>query len=128
MKPLDEHIEELIRDETAQSKAVKSLIEIKPKNKADFGSDIEVKTDLDDKQVCIHTAGDMLQTFLSSKSFKDMNIISDLIQIKERKLLSKNRKSRQEIVDVARSPDMTMMQPDSQGNFVKRLFTSRKQM
>lgn len=125
---LDEKLDEIIKDESAQARAVKSLIEVRPKIKNTFGSDIEVKTDLNEKDVCLHTAADMLQSFLNVKSFKDSNIISDLVQLKERKLLSKNRKSRQEIVDVARSPDMTMMQPDNQGNFVKRLFTSRKQI
>lgn len=127
-EPLDEHIDEIIREESAQGRAVKSLIEIKEKKKDKLGSDIEVKTDLDEKQVCVHTAADMLQLFLSSKSFKNMNIVSDLVELKERKLLSKNRESRREIVEVARTPDMQMINPEQQGNFVQKLFTSRKKL
>ncbi len=115
---LEENIDKLLNEESAQAKAVSSLIYVKKKVKGELGSDIELKTDLTEKECCIHTGVDMLQHFLAMTptEFISAPILQNLTTLKERKLLSKDRKSRGEIVDVARNPDMnTIMQPESGG-------------
>ena len=115
---IDESIEGIIREETAQSKAVSTLIDVKKDKHGELGSDIELKTDLTADQINIHTAGDMLGLFLemTEKKFSESaNIMRQLIKLKERKSLSKDRKSRGEIVDIARNPDMNMMGMDGGG-------------
>ena len=86
-----------------------------------------MKTDLDDNAVVIHTAVDMMNRILdmSKKDFTENIITQDLVQIKERKLLSKGRKSRREIVEVARNPDQNVFEGDQSQSFVKRMFTPR---
>lgn len=124
---IDDDIEKLLKEETAQSQAVKSLIEVREKKKGEVGSEIELKTDLDKNQVCIHTAVDMITNIIDmdEKEFTDKCIIGNLINLKERKLLSKDRKSRTEIVEVAKTPDMMFNQEPQQG-FVRNLFRSRR--
>ena len=75
--------------------------------------------------VCFHTAGDMLNDVLGmdKTKFNTECILGDLIAIKERKLLSLDRKSRQEIVEISRRPDESSIENRRQENFVKRLFT-----
>ncbi len=122
---IDERIEGMLKEESAQSEAVKSLINVKEREIGKLGSEIELKTDLSDKDICVHTAVDMMSNLLE-KTFNKKSIIGDLINIKERKLLSKNRQSRREIVEVAKSPDMNMLQDPMQQSAVKRWFGSKK--
>ena len=124
---LDDSVEGLIKEENAQAEAVKSLINVKKKVLNELGSDIELKTDLSPENVVIHTGVDMLNRILSTKDFDKVIITEDLVQIKERKLLSLNRQSRREIVEIARNPDMQMNDfGNQQESFVKRMFTPRK--
>ena len=124
---LDDAISNIMKDETAQSQAVKSLIEVKDRQIGKLGSEIELKTDLTERDVCLHTAIDMMANILEmdKESFSKKSIIGNLTTLKERKLLSKDRKSRQEIVEVAKSPDMNMMSNEPQ-SMVKRWFGSKK--
>ena len=90
---------------------------------------MELKTDLDPDEIKIHTVLGALSNILetSELKFSEECILPQVIEKKERKSISKYRKSREEIVRVARQPDMNM-QPEQQQNqsFVKRLFTSKK--
>lgn len=127
---LDENIDKLLKEESATTKAVESLITVKDRvtGKA---SEVELKTDLSDDEIKLHTVlavtSDVLE--MDEKTFKTKCILADVIEKKERKALSKNRKSREEIVMVARQPDIQMggmggmPQKD---NFVKRFFSSRR--
>lgn len=129
MANLDEKITSMIREENPTADAVKSLINVADRKAGKVGSDIELKTDLSDEQVCIHTAVDMMTNILEMRpdKFNKDCVIGDLVNLKERKLLSLDRKSRNEIVEIARHPDL--IQQDStnqQGGFVRKLFTSRK--
>lgn len=120
---LEESIEQILKEDTAQSRAVKTLVEIKPKTKTGW-SDVEVKTDLNQKETCIHTSANMIQKFIKCNNFEDLDIIDLLVELKERKLLSLKRKSRGEIVDVAKRPDIkNTSTPD---NYFKKMFTSQK--
>lgn len=126
---LDENVENMFKEETPQSEAVKSLIRIKDKEKGKLGSDVELKTDFkNEKIVCIHTGVDILAHILSMNphNFKSTQILEQLTTLKERKLLSLERKSRKEIVEVARTPEMSM-EKEITGGFVKNLFRSRKE-
>lgn len=124
---IEDTIEGTLKDESAQTKAVTSLIEVKDKIKGSLGSDIELKTDLSIKDVCLHTAIDIMGHILSmeKKDFATAPILEKLTTLKERKSLSKERKSRREIVEVARNPDMQFMGQEQAG-FVKRFLTSNK--
>jgi len=125
---IDEAIEDVIRDENPTSRAVKTLIEVNDRTTGKFGTDIELKTDLDKNQICVHTAASMLNSVLEmdKDKFNKECILGNLIEVKERKLLSKDRKSRVEIVDIARQPDMNFGDGQNQ-NFVSRFFSSRKE-
>jgi len=128
-KSIDDDVEGALAEDTAQSQAVRSLIQVKEKKKDDVGSDIELKTELTEQQTCIHTQIDILNNILGKANLTKLDILNNLIQLKERKLLSLKRKSRGEIVDVARNPDMSLMgmgHPPEQ-NFTKRFFSSRRQ-
>lgn len=129
MTTIDESIENAIKEESAQTKAVSSLLEVKPKIKGVLGSDIELKTDLSENEVKLHTAVDIMDHILSmnKKEFSHAPLLGKLTNLKERKALSKNRKSRGEIVDVARSPDQQFINDASGGGFVKRFLTPRKE-
>lgn len=127
-KQPEKSIDEIVKDETAQSKAVSSLIDVKPKKEGELGSDIELKTDLTENETKFHTVIDLMSFILSMKStdFTSKQILDKITILKERKLLSKDRKSRQEIVEVARAPDMTVMGADTGTGAVRRFFTSHK--
>lgn len=127
---LDEAIEGEIREKNPTAEAVTHLLSVKKRLKGEPDTDIELKTDLSENDVKIHTAVDLMASFLSmdDNQFVKTPIISELVNKKERKLLSKDRKSRQEIVDVARQPDMFMDREEVQKqSMMKRFFTSRKQ-
>lgn len=125
---IEDTIDKVLKEETAQGEAVKSLITVKEREVGKLGSDIELKTDLDEKGVCLHTAVDMMSNILEmdKASFRKNCIIGNLTHLKERKLLSKDRKSRQEIVEVAKNPDMNLMQEPMQQSAVRRFFTGRR--
>ncbi len=124
---IEDDIENIIKDDNAASLAVKSLIEVDDRQSGKLGSDIELKTDLDFKQVCIHTAAGMLNNILEmdKDKFNSECILGNLVEMKERKLLSKDRESRLEIVNVAKQPE-TIMQ-DGSTNFVKKMFMPHNQ-
>lgn len=126
--PLDEELEGMLREENPQAEAVRSLIKVADKKKGSLGSEIELKTDLTSNEVVIHTAVDMMNRILdmSPKDFNSGIITQDLVQIKERKLLSKNRLSRREIVEVSKTPEMNMGMDMGQQSFVKKLFTPKQ--
>lgn len=131
-KTIDDDVNDVIlNDQTPAGEAVKHLIDVKPRVSGMSDTDIELKTDLDSDEIRLHTVADVLSTILESKPdvFNSKCIISDLVNKKERKSLSKNRLSRQEIVAVARQPDMFMGNPEQQQSqgFIKRLFMPRRQ-
>ena len=126
---LDENIDKLLKEENATTKAVESLITVKDRvtGKA---SEVELKTDLSDDEIKLHTVlavtSDVLE--MDEHTFKTKCILADVIEKKERKALSKDRKSREEIVMVARQPDIQMgdMGGQQKDGFVKRFFSSRR--
>lgn len=125
---LDDSVEEILRDETASSLAVKSLIEV-GKRKAGEDSEVELKTDLTEDEIKIHTVLAVLSNVLEmdEKSFSKNCILSSVIEKKERKALSKDRKSRAEIVTVARQPEMLSMgMPMENPGMLRRFFSPRK--
>lgn len=127
---LDENIDKILKEESATSKAVDSLITVKDRETGK-ASEVELKTDLTDDEIKLHTVlaitSDVLE--MDEKTFTTKCILADVIEKKERKALSKNRKSREEIVMVARQPDIQMgdMGMPHKDNFVKRFFSSRRQ-
>jgi len=124
---IDDDVDEIIKDDNPTAQAVESLIKVRDQKKGQQ-SEIELKTDLDDSDVCVHTSVDMLQAVLEMEG-DDMatkSILGILVNKKERKLLSKDRKSRLEIVEVARHPDMNVSQDQAKQGFVQRFFSRRK--
>lgn len=131
-KGLDESVDEILKEENPTAEAVKSLINVKDRE-AGKSSEVELKTDLDDDEIKVHTVLSIMSGVLemTEENFNKKCILSDVIEKKERKALSKDRKSREEIVMVARQPDIRMggmdmgMEGQNKG-FFKRMFTSRK--
>jgi hypothetical protein len=124
---IDETIDKLIREENAQAQAVKTLITAKPREDGVLGTDVETKTDLKEQQTCWHTQGGLINSALemSPEQFGEKCILGDLIDLKERKLLSLERKSRLEIVEIAKNPEVTSDER-KQENLFKKFFTPRK--
>ena len=127
--PLEENIEEIIKEETPQSVAVNSLIKVKDREIGKLGSDVELKTDLTEEGTCVHTQADMLTQVLEIKpnNFKKIPVFSILTQLKERKLLSLDRKSRSEIVAVARQPDINQQVSSIDGGFMRNFMLGKQQ-
>ena len=127
---IDDRIDSFMQEETPSSIAVKSLIRVEKRQKGDTDTDIELKTDLTDDLVRLHSLAQIMSNVLSTdeKTFADNNIIGELVNKLERKLVSKNRMSRTEIVNVARQPDMNMTSDGMQmrDSFMKRLVTPRR--
>ena len=127
---IDDRIDSFMQEETPSSIAVKSLIRVEKRQKGDTDTDIELKTDLTDDLVRLHSIAQIMSNVLSTdeKTFADNNIIGELVNKLERKLVSKNRMSRTEIVNVARQPDMNMTSDGMQmrDSFMKRLVTPRR--
>lgn len=126
---IDNKLEEMLTEESPTSAAVKSLINVKDRVSGK-DSEIELKTDLDIEQVNVHTIVDLCMGFLEmdEKDFKKNIVGVNLVNKKERKLLSKNRMSRAEIVQVARQPDLNMLPEQHNEGFLKRFFTSRRKV
>ncbi len=125
---IDQNINDILKEENPTAEAVKALIKVE-KRVAGQDSEVELKTDLTEDEIKIHTVLGVLSNLIEMKAedFNSKCILSDVIEKKERKSLSKDRKSRLEIVEVARHPDMNMGFSDG-GNesFIKRFFSSRK--
>lgn len=127
IKTLEEQITDLV-DKNPQADAVNSLIKVGKREKGEQDTDIELKTDLSDNDVKIHTVVDLMSSFLemNSTQFSEKSVIANLVNKKERKLLSKDRKSREEIVMIAKNPDVNIDGAERPEGFVKRLLTSRR--
>ena len=112
-KSLDDNIDSFLKEENAQNTAVNSLVKSN-----DIDSPIEMKTDLTEEDIVIHSVGATINKTLNELYGKGKQkcILGDLIEIKERKLISKNRQSRNEIVQVARNPDTTNIMGTSDNN------------
>ena len=123
---LDDIAETLLKEENPTAEAVNALIKVRDKER-NKPSDVELKTDLSDDEVKIHSVLSVLNTALEG-NFKKTFILGGLIESKERKALSKDRKSRTEIVEVARRPDVNTFEQNTRGEgFIKKMFTPRKQ-
>ena len=126
---LSDLTEQLIRDEPPTARAIKSLIEVKD-SKPGEASEIELKTDITDDEQKIHAVLSIISQIIINKDMmKDDCILAPVILKLQRLALSKNRKSREEIVDVSRQPDMPMMGMGGmlpEQGIMKNMFTSRK--
>lgn len=126
--PIDDDIEKEIKEENPQAEAVRSLINVAPRKAGQSDTEIELKTDLDENEVKLHTACDIMANVLEMKplDFSSKSVISPLVNKKERKALSKMRKSRGEIVEVARNRDNIFQDQDQEGkSFMRRWFSPR---
>ncbi len=128
-KSIDQNINEMLKDDNPTAKAVSALIEVKGRE-AGKDSEVELKTDLSADEIKIHTVLGVLSNLMemSEEDFTKKCILSEVIEKKERNSLSKDRKSRLEIVEVARQPDVNMPLGTQSGNesFIKRFFSSKK--
>jgi len=122
-------LETVIRDSNqqkdAQSIAVNHLVQVQPTQKEDFGTEVELKTDLTEEEVIIHTICDEVGKIFSgdgTEDFSKVNILQRCVERKERKLLSKGRQSRSEVVAVARAREDSNTTNEG---FFKKLFTPR---
>jgi hypothetical protein len=129
-KTLDTRVDEEVKEETAQSKIVSSLIDVRERQDGKIGSDIELKTDLSEDEIKLHTVINMMGHILeTAKIFGSDNILHNLIELKERKSLSKERLSRKEAVEIARTPEMPILSGfNTQENFTKRWFSSKRRV
>lgn len=127
---IDTAVDNIIENRTPQRDAVNALIRIARRKSGEVDSDVEIKTDLTADDASVHTAVDVLGGILdmNDKQFTQQNFISQIVNKKERKLISKDRQSRKEIVDVARNPDMPILSGEEQQKrgLISRFFTPRK--
>lgn len=126
---IEDQVEQVLKESSPKADAVKALIDVK-KRVVGEDSDVEVKTDLTRDDVSVHSLLDTMSNILemTPQQFNSKCILAELVHKKERKLISKDRMSRREIVDVARNPDQQIL-AGTQGqdqSFLKRFFTSRK--
>lgn len=124
---LENVIRESITPKEAGVIAVEHLVSVRQRKSQleEFGTEIELKTDLKDIDVFVHTVCDEVNRWLSMENEDDMakiNVLATIVERKERKLLSLGRKSRAEVVDVARPREQNN---DSNASWVKKLFTPR---
>ena len=127
-KTIDENINDILKEDNPTADAVNALIKVRER-KAGEDSEVELKTDLTEDEIKIHTVLAALSNLIemSPSDFSKKCILSQIIEKKERKSLSKNRLSRQEIVQVAKQPDMNMGgMGGGDESFVKKFFTSKK--
>lgn len=122
---LDDDIEGIVKEDTPMGKAVESLITVKPRETAG-PSDVELKTELSEADVCNHTRAAIIGRALELKSLIGPNIIAEIIEVKERKLISKDRGSRKEIVEIARNPDNVIATEQQKGGFINKLFRPQR--
>ena len=125
---LDESVEKLLKEENPQAEAVKHLVSVKERETGQLSTDVELKTDLTEQQIKDHSIMAILNNAIemSSKEFKETCILGNLINAIERKSISKDRKSRAEIVAVARNPDTNIHEGNMKQSFMKRLFSPNK--
>ena len=121
--PLDEEVENIFKEENPTATAVNSLVKI------ENDRDVELKTDLSGDEIKIHSVlavvNDVLE--MNEKRFTDKCVLGGLILSKERKSLSKERKSREEIVAVAKQPDMNISQSGMENaNIMRKMFMPKQ--
>lgn len=126
---IDDSIEGILKESSPQGDAVKALISVEKRNIKDPDTDVELKTDLSSDEIKIHTMMNVIDSMIQQKDWGKVSVFSDLINKKERKALSKNRGSRQEIVAVARNPDLNMHDAASDTaplSFIQRMFRPKQ--
>lgn len=126
---LDADVENVMKEENPQSIAVKSLINVKGRDHKKLETDIELKTDLTDNDVANHSVLAVLNHVLESgkDDFRSKTILGNLINTKERKLISKDRKGRGEIVDLAKTPEQPIVTNSSDVGMFKKLFIGKSE-
>lgn len=119
---LEDEIETQLKDDSAQSRAVDALLNVKERNVKAIGSDIELKTDLEADEHKTHTVAQIISNVIemTDKEFNSRCVLGDIIEKKERKSLSKERRSRTETVEVARPVHMSGMYPGEGGQGMGR--------
>jgi hypothetical protein len=120
---------EVLKPENPTGEAIKSLIKALPSKRAE-DSDVELKTELEgNNEVRGHALLSVCSKILemSEKDFNESCIIGQLVDKKERKAWSKNRKSRMEIVEIARQPEIPRdaITDARKEGFFRKLFTPR---
>jgi hypothetical protein len=124
---LEDRILQSIQPKDAGVMAVEMLTIIKTGGQGESGfTDVEVKTELSEDEILAHTKlteiGRLLN--MTEKDFENADIISMVVERKERKSISKSREGRKEIVQVARPNEDGMLGRKDRG-FIQRLFTPR---
>lgn len=124
---IDDTVEKFIKQDNPQSTAVKHLVDVRERDKNKLGTDVELKTDLTSDQIITHSVMAVVNSALemSEDEFNNSCILGDLIDTIERKSISKDRKSRGEIVAVAKSPDTNITEGNVKQSFMKRFFSPK---
>ena len=125
MGNIDEKIENLVREDNPQAEAVKSLINVQERIKGKRTTDVEIKTDLSEDQIRIHSVLQALSHIIEmdAEEFNETCVLGNVIELIERKSISKNRLGRGEVVNVARNPDTNIGESDMRQSVLKRFFT-----
>jgi hypothetical protein len=125
---LDQFVDNIIKEANPQADAVKSLIEVKKRTRGQLNTEVELKTELSSDEIKKHSLMALLSHVveMDDDEFSKSCIIGDLIDVKERKSISKDRKSRKEIVDVARNPDLSLQNDEVKEGWLKRFFSPKR--
>jgi hypothetical protein len=128
MTNLEDTIRQSMIPEDAGVIGVKHLVTVRNREKEDFGSEVELKTDLDSEDVFIHTVCDFANWIFTmddaNKKLEDINILGRIVEQKERKRLSLDRKSRSEVVMIAKRPEDSA--PIENKSFWRKMFTPQQ--
>lgn len=124
---IEDTVEKFIKQDNPQSTAVKHLVGVAERDKTKLGTDVELKTDLTADQIITHSVMAVVNSALEmdETEFNESCILGDLIDTLERKSISKDRKSRGEIVAVARNPDTNITEGNMKQSFMKRFFSPK---
>jgi hypothetical protein len=125
-------VEGMVREQSPINRSVEILSTVNPRTSE--GSEIELKTDFGNrKQAIVHSIVDEMGRWLAltPDNFNDTPVILNLTEVLERKFLSIERKSRNEIVTIAKSPDTNILNQTNTGSgggesFVKKMFSPRR--
>lgn len=122
-------VEGIVAEKSPISRSVEILSMVKPSGAKRQGSDIELKTDFGSREQAIaHAVVDEIGRWLLTKpvNFNKLPITLKLTEVLERKFLSIERKSRGEIVTIAKSPETNVIEGEKPSGFLKRMVTPHR--
>lgn len=124
---IDDSVEKFLKQENPQAEAVRHLVKVEKRKEGEQGTDVELKTDLTEQQILDHAKVAFMGNVINmpSEKFAKADLMGDFLDIIERKSISKDRKSRAEIVAVARNPDTNITEGNMKSSWLGKFFSPK---